>query len=122
MSQKPYYIETIENYPKDGKHLECFINLPFQIRKGEDGYYYRDKNGVELTYNIFKTNRIDNRWIVHINGNKPGYNASLEKIFNIMVSKDLDKIVAYCIKVYEKSLELELQRVRLIKAEFEQSK
>jgi hypothetical protein len=121
--EKPYYVETIKNYPNDGNHLECFIDLPFQIRRGEDGYYYNDSKGVERKYNMFKTeNKVDNRWIVHIDDVKPGYNQSLEKIFNIMVNKDLDKIIKYCIEIYEKSLTLELQRVHLIKAEFEQSK
>jgi hypothetical protein len=122
MPEKPYYIETIKNYPNNGKHLECHIDLPFQIRRGEDGYFYRDGNGVERKYNMFKGDKIDERWIVHINGNKPGYNQSLEKIFNIMVSKNLDRIISYCIKVYKSSLDLELQRVNLIRTEFEFSK
>jgi hypothetical protein len=121
MPEKPYHIETIKNYPDNGKHLECFIDLPFQIRKGEDGYYYNDSRGVERKYNMLKGDGIDKRWIVHIDGDKPGNNPSLERIFNIMVNKDLDKIIAYCIKVYEKSLNLEMQKLNLIKTEFKQS-
>jgi hypothetical protein len=122
MPEKPYHIETIKNYPNNGNHLECHIDLPFQIRKGEDGYHYRDDKGVERKYNMFKTEgKIDDRWIVHIDGDKPGYNPSLKMIFNIMVSKDLDKIIAYCIMMYEESLNLELQRVHLIRTEFEQA-
>lgn len=115
-----YYITVIDNYPDNDKHLECHIPLPFQIRKGEDGYYYFDRKRVEHKYNIFKSeDKIDDRWIVHIDGDAPGANESLEKIFNIMVSKDLDKIVDYCFDVYEKSLQMELKRLAKIKKEME---
>ena len=55
-----------------------------------------------------------------IDGHKRGYNQinpSLERIFYIMVDKDLDKIVDYCVEVYEKSLELEKKRLQEIRKE-----
>ena len=114
-----YNIKPIKNYPDNGKHLECKIDLPFLIRRGEDGYIYTDKNGVEKLYGMEKKkdgsyiHKTDSRWIVHIdgNGNGKGINKCLEGIFEIMVNKDLDKIVDYCFKIYEKSLKLELLRL-----------
>jgi hypothetical protein len=118
---RKYDISTIENYPDDGNHLECHISLPFDIKRGEDGYYYTDKKGIEHTYNLKDINNLnrktDDRWIVHINGNAPGANRSLRDIFNIMVDKDLDKIVDYCFDIYEKSLELEKKKVEKIRKE-----
>lgn len=113
-----YCIDTIENYPDDGKHLECSIDLPFQIRKGEDGYYYK-KKGKEYKYNLFKGNKIDDRWICWIDRDELGVTPSLVKIFEIQVGKDLDKIVDYCYSIYEKSLQLELKRLAIIKKELE---
>lgn len=115
---RKYDITVIENYPDDGNHLECFIPLPFQIRRGEDGYYYYDKRGVERKYNLFKSeNKIDDRWIAHIDGDAPGANRSLREIFHIIVDKDLDKVVDYCIATYEKSLKLELKKLERFKKE-----
>ena len=105
-----YKIKTIENYPDDGKHLECFIPLPFQIRKGEDGYYWKDNKGNEHAYNIFEDeNRVDDRWIVHLRPEE--LNPSLIKIFEIKVNKNLDEILKYCIDVYRKSLKMEMKRI-----------
>lgn len=105
-----YTIETIKDYPDNGKHLECNLNLPFQIRKGEDGYCYRNKKGIEITYNIYKSEtKIDERWICHLIA---GSNESLETIFEIKASKDLDVIIKYCVDTYKKSLELEITRIK----------
>lgn len=104
-----YCIKTIKNYPDNGKHQECWINLPFQIRKGEDGYYWTDNKGNEHKYNIFNDeNKIDQRWIVHLTEDA---NHSLENIFEINVSEDLDEIIRYCVRLYKKSLEMELKRL-----------
>jgi len=104
-----YYIKTIKNYPDNGKHQECFVDFPFLIRKGADGYYYRNKKGVELKYNLDKNYKIiDKRWIVHL---KDTANSSLCEIFEIKVHKDLDVIIKYCTKVYLKSLKLEIKRI-----------
>ena len=112
-----YYIDTIANYPDDGKHQECFIDLPFQIRKGEDGYYYK-KKGKEYKYNMFKSeNKIDDRWICWIDSDKDGVTPSLVQIFEIQVNKDLDKVVDYCYDIYEKSLKLELKRLEKLRKE-----
>lgn len=105
-----YSIKTIETYIDNGKHQECDINLPFEIRKGEDGYHYYNKKGKEYKYNLFKNeNKIDERWIVHL---KKQANESLEKIFEIKVNKDLNKIIEYAINVYRKSLKLEIIRLK----------
>jgi len=104
-----YTIETLLNYPDNEKHQQCFIDLPFQIRKGEDGYFWHDKKGKEHKYNWFKSEKIiDKRWIVHLNGDT---NQSLEEIFNIKVSKNLNAILDYCTKLYKKSLEMEMKRL-----------
>jgi len=114
-----YYITPIKNYPDNGKHLECHIPLPFDIKRGEDGYYYRDHKGVERKYNLYKDDRkIDDRWIVHIDGDALGVTESLIRIFHIMVDKDLDKIVDYCLDIYERSLKLEQERLKRIKLDF----
>jgi len=105
------YIFTIQNYPDDGKHQECKIGLPFEIRKGEDGYFWVDKNGKEQSYNIFKSDKIDSRWIVHLDKNSY-INPSLNKIFEIKVNKDLDKIIDYCVFIYVKSCKLEIKRLQ----------
>lgn len=114
-----YCIYAIPNYPDDGKHLECIIDLPFEIRKGEDGYYYK-KKGKEYKYNLFKGNKIDNRWICWLDKSREGVNPSLIKIFEIQVGKDLDKIVDYCFNIYEKSLQLELKRLKKLKSELDE--
>lgn len=117
---RDYAIYVIKDYPDDGNHLECDLSLPFQIRRGEDGYYYRDKKGIERKYNIYKGDKIDDRWIVHLHsneGSEDGLNPSLVKIFHIMVDKDLDKIIDYCFSVYEKSLRMELKRIEKLKKE-----
>ncbi len=107
---KQYLIETIKNYPSDGKHQECYIGLPFQIRKGEDGYHNRNKKGIERKYNIYKSEtKIDERWICQLTEEA---NESLEKIFEIKANKDLDVIIKYCVDKYKKSLELEMKRIK----------
>lgn len=116
-----YHITVIENYPDNGKHLECHIPLPFMIRKGEDGYYYRRK-GKEYKYNLFKGDKIDDRWIVHLDGRGcHNISPSLERIFEIQVGKDLDKIVDYCFKIYRKSLNMEFDRLVEIEKELDAS-
>jgi hypothetical protein len=104
-----YTIETLPNYPDNGKHLECYIDLPFNIRKGEDGYHWKDKKGNEHTYNLNKSGKVDERWIVHLSR---FCNTSLEEIFEIKVNKDLDKILSYCLRIYKKSLTMELKRIK----------
>jgi len=101
-------IFTIPNYPDNGKHQECEIGLPFEIRKGEDGYFWTDKKGKEKSYNIFKGDKIDNRWIVHLTEDA---NKSLLKIFEIKMNKDLDKIIEYCVNLYIRSLKMEILRI-----------
>lgn len=97
----------IRNYPDNGKHLECFIDLPFEIRKGEDGYHYQDKKGNTHEYNLGK--KITKKWIINL---EDGANASLRKIFEIRTSKDLGKLINYATKLYLKSLKMERKRVK----------
>lgn len=102
-------IKTIKNYPDDGRHQECHIDFPFQIRKGADGYCYRDGKGIEKKYNMYKSeDKIDDRWIVHL---KENCTDSLEEIFEIKCHKDLHVILTYCIKLYKKSLAIEQKRI-----------
>ena len=105
-----YTIGTIKNYPDDGKHMECFNNTPFEIRKGEDAYEYTIK-GVKKTYNYRNSSdKIDERWIVNLKTEKASL--SLKKIFEIKLHKDLDKILKYCDKLYQTSLKLELKNIK----------
>jgi hypothetical protein len=107
---KQYNIITIQDYPGDGKHQECYINLPFQIRKGEDGYCWMDKKGKEHKYNLYEDgNKVDDRWIIDLTNDA---SFALEDIFEIKVDKDIEKIIQYCVNIYRKSLEIELERVR----------
>jgi len=99
-------IFTIPNYPNDGNHQECDIGLPFEIRKGQDGYFWNDKKGKEHSYNMGY--KVDKRWIVHLT---KGANKSLVKIFEIKTSESLDKIINYCVALYKKSLSMEIKRL-----------
>lgn len=99
-------IFCLKDYPDNGKHLECEIGLPFEIRKGEDGYFWTNKKGRECSYNM--GDRTDNRWIVHLTADA---NISLKKIFEIKMNKNLDKIITYCVNLYVKSLKMEIQRL-----------
>jgi hypothetical protein len=101
-------IYTITDYPDNGDHQECDIGLPFEIRKGEDGYFWTDKKGKKCSYNIFKSDKIDNRWIVHLTEDA---NKSLINIFEIKMNKDLNKIIDYCVSLYKKSLSMEIKRL-----------
>jgi len=102
-----YHIQNIPNYPLNGNHLECVIEMPFAIYKGVDPFWYTDKNGKEHKYGG-KTHP-DKRWVC---GLRPsGGNVILESIFYIKAHKDLDKILAYCKKKYIKSLKMELKRI-----------
>lgn len=51
--------------------------------------------------NIRMKNKIDDRWIVELIDES---NQSLNSIFKIKLSKNLDKIIDYCINIYKKSL------------------
>lgn len=104
--QKKFY--RIKSYPDTGEHIECWINLPFLIRKGEDPFHYTIK-GKQHLYNSYKT-KVDDRWIVRVKIVLA--NPSLIDIFEIKVDKNLDKIIGYCVKVYKKSLEMEIERMK----------
>lgn len=103
-----YNIVTIKDYPDNGSHQQCYTDMPFCIRKGEDGYYYK-VDGVEKKYNIYKGGVIDKRWICNLK--EDFSNESLDKIFKIKCHKDLDVILEYCRKLYVKSLRMELVRI-----------
>ena len=99
-------IRPLKDYPDNGKHLQCVLgNLPFEIRKGADGYYYM-VDDEEYSYNLDGN---DQRWIVHLN---LFANESLRSIFKVQVNESLDIIVDYCIEIYKKSLELEIKRLK----------
>lgn len=108
-----YSIVTIEDYPDNGKHQECVIDLPFEIRKGEDGYVYWDEKGEEKKYNL--SDKIDERWIVNLT-DEASY--SLKEMFKIKCHKDLNLILLYCLKLYLKSLELEIKRINAEKVKW----
>ena len=107
-----YTVINTDTYPKNGKHQTCLTGLPFDIQKGEGGYYYKVK-GVQKKYNLGK--KVDERWICHL---EDYANHSLQRIFEIKVNKDLDEIVKYCVKLYLKSLQMEREKVISEFAEF----
>lgn len=114
MKKIEYKLLTMYQYPDDGNHLECWVdvpfNFPFEIRKGEDMYWYTDRKGKEKVYNGYKSDKIDKRWIVNLFTEEAS--ASLNEIFDIKVSKDLNKIIKYCIDIYKKSLVMEEARIQ----------
>ena len=101
-----YYTSTIENYPDNGNHLQCNVSAPFCIRKGEDGYFYQTDGQKEKNYNF--GNKITKLWICHLTEDA---SESLEKIFKIKTSLNLETILKYCTKTYVKSLKMELKRI-----------
>jgi len=113
---KTYSISNLTTYPQDGNHQECFYLSAFEIRKGEDGYFYHDKKGNEKKYNLLKGDKIDDRWIVNI---KEEANESLKEIFEIKVHKDLNVILNYCADIYKKSLKMEIKRLQKELKEFD---
>ncbi len=106
-------IKNLKTYPQDGKHQECIIaGLPFDISKGRDSYTYLNKKGKETWYG--GPSKTSDKWICHLTEQA---NNSLFEIFEIEQSKDLDKLVNYCIDLYIKSLSMEIQKVNKIKAD-----
>ena len=109
-----YNITTIEHYPDDGNHQQCNVDEPFCIRKGEDGYTYKDKNGISKEYNLryTKTGKfiLSKNWICHLT---EGASESLQEIFNIRENRNLDVILKYCTKLYIRSLKLEIERINM---------
>ena len=108
-----YTITTIKNYPDNGEHQQCNLPMPFEIRKGEDGYYYKDKKGEEKAYNLHPATKAGKwkptkKWICHL---KPEANESLKSIFATKESLKLDTLVEYCTKLYVKSLAMEIKRI-----------
>jgi hypothetical protein len=79
-------------------------DLPFVIRKGEDGWYYEDKNGKEQGYNMGKTTT--KKWIAYLDTTTSN---SLEDMFEITVMEDVTKLIAHCVKLYKRSLLAELK-------------
>ena len=55
-------------------------------------------------------NKTTKKWIVHLV--RDDANPSLQNIFEIHTSKDLDEIVEYCIKIYKESIVLEIKRLK----------
>ena len=103
-----FTIETLINYPDNGKHQFIKCDYPFNISKGHDGFFYTDHTGLEKKYNMSKGNKIDDRWILFL---KKKASPSLKKIFKIKVNKDLGKVLEYCEKMYISSLKMEIKRL-----------
>ena len=103
------HISNMPKYPKNGEHQVCDIyldgiRLPFDIGKGRDEYWWVDDKGKEHQYNGGP--RVTKKWICHVyeDGNK-----SLLKIFRVKQSTDLDKICQHCVKLYWRSLKMEMK-------------
>lgn len=106
-------IINLWQYPEDGKHQECLIDLPFKITKGADSFIYYEKNS-DKDYKIYNSaekwvNKVDNRWIAIPNSDA---NFSLKEIFVIKPNKNLDKVISQCEKCYIRSLEMEIKRIK----------
>lgn len=100
-------IYNLKDYPDDGNHQECFMDLPFKVTKGEDAFIYTIKEK-EYTYN--KSGN-DQRWFCNLKYELDFYvSPSLEEIFEFKVHKDLNIILEYCRKLYVKSLKMEIKR------------
>jgi len=100
-----YEIKNLKDYPNDGNHQEVVWDLPFEIRKGEDGYWFT-VDGKERIYNMGKTPT--SKWIVNL---KPNASDSLKKIFKIRLSFEYEKLIEYCIPLYKQSLQMEIKRL-----------
>lgn len=109
-------IDSLPRYPDNELHQECFIYLPgnilpFEMRKGEDGYHYHT-NGKEKKYNLREDGEVSQNWIVHLSSCSLSLpNKSLRDIFEIKESKSLVEIIRYCIDLYKKSLAMEVIRI-----------
>lgn len=111
-------IENLKYYPQDSNHQKCTLydvssnELPFQITKGKDAYWYADEKGEEHFYGN-KSGVPDKRWIVHL---KDFANPSLRTIFKIKTSRSLETLVKYCRKLYLRSIDMEIRRLQEIKS------
>ena len=103
------YISNLETYPQNGKHQKCVVGgLPFIFTKGEDTFYWNDKKGKTHKYNTYKNpDKIDERWVIFIDVRKK--TSYLNRIFEIKVNKNLDKLIEYGIKIYKKALIAEIK-------------
>lgn len=108
-------IVTLKNYPDNGKHQRCETIYPFDISKGMDGFYYNNSKGEEQKYNMFVSEKIDERWIAFV---EKKASPSLKKIFKTKLHKDLNVILEYCDKLYIRSLKMEIKRLRKELKEF----
>jgi len=80
-------ILPLEHYPNNGKHVELCTELPCQITKGEDCFYYTTKAGKEM-----HTNK--NTWYVW-------YNWQKYEIYPVGF-RTPQKAYAYALKEYKK--------------------
>ena len=91
------------NYPDDGNHLICELDgLPFDIRKGEDRYYWTAEDGTECAYD-------GDRWIVWLTD---GASESLTQLFEVKIDTELSSIIHYCVNIYVESLHMEIERTK----------
>jgi hypothetical protein len=108
-----YRLRNIKNYPDNGNHqevvFESFSSLPFEIRKGEDCGWYDDKHGKIHGYNTGEVTT--KKWIAKLTDES---NKSLKDIFEIKVMLNVDKLIDYCVKLYKRSISLEIERLRKV--------
>ena len=104
------HITNLETYPQNGKHQKCIVDgLPFYFTKGENPFYWEDKNGKIYQYNNYTDpNKVDERWVIFIDEKKSAL--YIRKNFEIKANKDLDKLIAYGIKLYKKTLIFEIKK------------
>jgi hypothetical protein len=105
-----YRLRNIKNYPDNGDHQEVvfddYLSFPFYISKGLDSFRY-EFNGRICKYNSGKNTT--KNWIVKL---QPWANDSLNNIFDIKIEKDVDKLIAHCVKLYKRSILLEIERFK----------
>lgn len=110
-------IIPLKRYPLNGKHQECVFDIPyFRITKGEDGFVYKDNSGKPKTYNLTKKlesrTQTDKRWVVYLQGeNIPD---GLVDLAEIRSSLDLDKLLNYARRTYNKFLISEQKRLKTL--------
>ena len=90
-----YEIKPLRNYPDNGKHLYVSWNIPVMIAKGEDTWFYMDKNKEKETKSYL--------WVVY----------EYETFIDIKTKqfKDVEDAIAYAVKHYKKYLLAELKKL-----------
>ena len=100
-----YEIVHLNGYPKNGKHQECLIDLPFEVTRGKDFGPYTNENDGRV---IHDADIVDKRWeAVDMLGKDifPG-------VYSGLVDANLEVLLKKLTKIYKKYLKAELARIK----------